>query len=289
MARASRGPRGYLIDLADDGLPSLEAGPWAEDKYRRVGMYAEMFATGMKHRWDERVYLDLFAGPGHVRIRGTNRIVMGSPLIALSLRDPFDRYVFCDQDPNAIDALAARCARVNDRADVRLVRGDANEQLSEIIDHLPVHGVDRRVLSFCFLDPYRLNIHFGSVRHLAENRPIDFLILLALHIDANRNIERYASEESGVIDDFLGDPHWRARWDSARSRGATVVEFLAEEYSRRMASLGYIPLPLERMVKIRSHDRRLPLYYLALFSRNERGLDFWDEVLKYSDDQLPLL
>lgn len=56
-----------------------------------------------------------------------------------------------------------------------------------------------------------------------------------------------------------------------------------------MASLGYIPMPLERMVKIRTHDGQLPLYYLAFFSRNKRGLQFWDEVLKYSDDQLSLL
>jgi hypothetical protein len=29
--------------------------------------------------------------------------------------------------------------------------------------------------------------------------------------------------------------------------------------------------------------------YLAFFSRNERGLQFWNEVLKYSDDQLSLI
>jgi hypothetical protein len=68
-----------------------------------------------------------------------------------------------------------------------------------------------------------------------------------------------------------------------------VVEFLAEEYSARMAGLGYIPMALDRMVKVRTHDRRLPLYYLAFFSRNERGLQFWNEVLKYSDDQLSLI
>jgi len=38
----------------------------------------------------------------------------------------------------------------------------------------------------------------------------------------------------------------------------------------------------------RVHDS-VPLYYLAFFSRNERGLDYWREVLRYSDDQLPLL
>jgi hypothetical protein len=31
---------------------------------RHIGMYAALFASGMKNRWKRRVYLDLFAGPG---------------------------------------------------------------------------------------------------------------------------------------------------------------------------------------------------------------------------------
>ncbi len=91
-----RARKNYFIEVEDDGLPSCEIGPWAEDKYRRLGMYAEMFSTGMKNLWDTRVYLDLFAGPGHSQLRGTGRYYAGSPLIALSLPDRFDRYIFCD-------------------------------------------------------------------------------------------------------------------------------------------------------------------------------------------------
>jgi len=61
---------------------------------------------------------------------------------------------------------------------------------------------------------------------------MDFLILLALYVDANRNIERYAGEESEVINRLLGDRLWRPRWEAARRDGKSVVEFLAEEYSR---------------------------------------------------------
>ncbi len=286
---ARRKPRNYLIEVPDDGLLTYEVGPWAEDKYRRVGMYGQMFATGMKNRWDLRVYLDLFSGPGHSRLKGTTRTVLASPLISLSLRDRFDRYVFADENPAAVAALRQRVGRMAPEADVRYVAGDANERVEEIVSELPVHGVDGRVLSFCFLDPYKLNIDFGTVRRLADGRPMDFLILLALYVDANRNIERYASEESEVIDRLLGDDSWRPRWEAARAAGTSVVEFLAVEYSARMASLGYIPMALDRMVKIRTHDGRLPLYYLAFFSRNERGLDFWDKVLNWSDDQLKLL
>jgi hypothetical protein len=36
---------------------------------------------------------------------------------------------------------------------------------------------------------------------------------------------------------------------------------------------------------VRSHDKNLRLYRLALFSRHERAYKFWDEVLKYGIDQ----
>lgn len=50
-----------------------------------------------------------------------------------------------------------------------------------------------------------------------------------------------------------------------------------------------LPMSLEDMVKVRTHERRLPLYYLAFYSKHRRGLDFWRKVRAYSDDQLDML
>ncbi|OLD58679.1 MAG: hypothetical protein AUI33_17360 [Ignavibacteria bacterium 13_1_40CM_2_61_4] len=277
--------RDYFITVPDDGLLAYEVGPWAEDKYRRVGMYAEMFATGMKNLWDRRVYLDLFAGPGHARVRGTTKVVLGSPMIALQLPDRFDRYVFADEYSNALNALKARVARVTPPPSVSFIPGDVNAILDGILEEIPK---ERRTLSFCFLDPYRLNIQFDTVRRLADRGPVDFLILLALYVDANRNERTYVEDTNETIDAFLGDSTWRETWEYVRKAGLTIVEFLAKEYASRMVRLGYLPVSLDRMVKVRTHNKRLPLYYLAFFSRHKKGLEFWDQVLKYSDDQLGL-
>ena len=55
-----------------------------------------------------------------------------------------------------------------------------------------------------------------------------------------------------------------------------------------METLRYIQQPLDRMRHVRSVDKNLPLYYLALFSRHKTAYKFWGEVLKYSDDQTSL-
>ncbi len=288
MSKGRKQHRNYLIEAPVDGLLTSDIGEWAADKYRHLGMYAEMFATGMKNRWPKRVYLDLFSGPGHARIRGSLQHVLGSPLIALSLPDRFDRYIFADESDGAISALQLRVSRTAPGVDAHYLVGDANDRVGDIVDKIPVGDEGGGVLSFCFLDPYRLNVHFETVKALAAGRSMDFLILLALYVDANRNLDLYIGDESQTIDRFLGDEDWRERWASARKDGRGFVAFLAAEYANRMAKIGYLPMALNQMVKVRTYEGRLPLYYLAFFSKKPKGVEFWQEVLKYSNDQLPL-
>lgn len=279
--------RDYFIEAPDDGLLTNPIGPWAQDKYRYVGMYAELFATGMKNKWPRRVYLDLFAGPGYSKLRDSGRVVLGSPLIALNLPDLFDAYVFSDDNPAALEALRIRVARVRAETAVTYVPGDANAAVKRIVEVMSSPDM-KGALSFCFLDPYKLNIHFDTVRRIAEGRPVDFLILLALYVDANRNLQWYLADGNPTIDRFLGDQTWRSRWKEAQRDGASIVEFLAKEYSDHMSQIGYLPMTLEDMVKVRTYEKNLPLYFLAFFSRHRQGLKFWGEVRKYATDQLSL-
>ena len=55
-----------------------------------------------------------------------------------------------------------------------------------------------------------------------------------------------------------------------------------------MSRIGYLPMALQDMVKVRTYDKRLPLYYLAFFSKHEKGLEFWQQVRRYATDQLTL-
>jgi hypothetical protein len=55
-----------------------------------------------------------------------------------------------------------------------------------------------------------------------------------------------------------------------------------------METLGYLPTPIHKMKRVRSDEKNLPLYYIALFSRNQLAHDFWDDTLKYGKDQIEL-
>jgi three-Cys-motif partner protein len=268
----------------DDGLYLNEVGVWVEDKHRLVELYEALFSTGMKFKWDVRVCIELFAGPGLLRVRETNRLLWGSPIRSLAVKDPFDKYIFCDANGEALNALRQRVARMFPSIDVSFVEGDCNGNVEQIKELIPVGSKSRKVLSFCFVDPYDLSVRFSTIKSLSE-RYMDFLVLLALNMDANRNLQPYLNPANRKLDEFLGLPDWRERWERRSPATMTFPQFLGEMYAAQMETLDYLPLPFHRMKQIRSDVRNLPLYHLALFSRKRLAYDYWEEVLKYSSPQ----
>ncbi|MGH9776281.1 MAG: three-Cys-motif partner protein TcmP [Candidatus Acidiferrales bacterium] len=269
------------MTVQSDGLKTTSIGKWALDKYRLVSLYSRLFSTGMKLKWPTRVYVDLYAGSGFSEIEGTNHLYWGSPLLALGVPDPFDKYVLCERDPASLQALRGRVIRLFPSADVRFVAGDCDERIEEIESHVPnEHGV----LSFCFADPFDLSIKFSTVERLASRR-VDFLFVLMLHVDANRNAHHYARPEIRKIDEFLGFSDWRKQWQQDEAKGIEFPRFLAERFNHQMEGIGYLPVPFHQMKQIRSDVKNLPLYHLALFSKHGRAFDFWNQVLKYGTDQ----
>ena len=268
-----------------DKLETPEVGAWAEKKYQLVHMYDELFASGMKNKWT-RVYLDLYSGAGKALVRKGGKVLLGSPLLALNIPDKYDKYVFCEENRTLLEALRTRVSTDYPDADVSYVHGDCNRNLEEIISHIPKHSPARKVLTFCFVDPFSLNIEFKTIKRLSELF-VDFLILLAFS-DASRNQTTYISPDNDRIERFLGEIDWREKWLNEMKRGQTFVRFLEREYISQMASLGYPSDSAKLMIEIRSDDKNLSLYHLAFFSRSEVGYRFWRDVQKYALAQTQL-
>ncbi len=273
------------IQTHDDGLVCQDVGGWTETKHSLVSLYAKLFASGMRAKWDVRVYVEFYAASGYAKVRGTSKIIPGSPLRALSLEHPFDKYIFCEADAERLEALKIRVRRHAPKADVHYIAGNCNEKVDEILRAIPQASPQKKVLTLCFVDPPDIGIKFATVRRLSE-RYVDFLVLLALYMDANRNVANYVKEKAVKIDEFLGSKTWRAQWNQRVLEGIDFPQFLAEEFSKSMESLRYRSQPLHKMKTVTiSEIMNVRLYRLALFSRHDRAYAFWDQVLKYSTPQ----
>jgi three-Cys-motif partner protein len=272
------------LTWSPDDLAVNVTGPWAEEKYRLLASYLDMFSTAMKLRWDKRVYIDLYAGPGCTVVRETNQWFRGSPLLALSVRDSFDKYIFCEKDETNIGALKERVRRHHKELDVSFIAGDCTSKVDEILEKIPPHSRSQKVLSFCFVDPFSLDMHFATIEALSA-KFMDFLVLLALDMDARRNLKNYFRSTSTKADLFLGLPDWRERWKRFSQADNSFQRFLAAEFEKQMISLGYRKHSRANTKHIYTMDRNLPLYHLAYFSRHSKGYKFWDECLNYSSAQ----
>jgi len=177
-----------LPALRDDGLVTEEIGDRGLDKYRLLHLYCQLFAASMKKKWDCRVYIDLFAGSGRSHVKGTKKIVAGSPLIALGVDPIFDKYILCEKDPDKLSVLKTRVSRDYPNANVEFQPGDANQNVDQVIKRIPQYAKDFKVLSFCFVDPYNLkDLAFKTIDRLST-RFVDFMVLIATDMDAVRNV-----------------------------------------------------------------------------------------------------
>ena len=275
-------------EIEEDGLIIPPVGRWSEEKYDLVRNYIAMFTGAMREKWNALVYIDLFSGAGYAKIERISRIVQASPIIALNAPKPFDKYIFCDNDAEKINALRMRVERNFAHLNCYFFEGDSNVEIDSISNEIPMYSKNFKVLAFCFIDPYNLRcLKFQTVECLSQ-RYVDFLILLPTYMDGNRNIQNYLRSEDNRVEQFTGLEDWRERWSEAVKNGTSFGSFLADNFGKQMASLDYIYNGIGKMRKIHQTSHRVPLYHLAFFSRNKLGEKFWEESVKYSNQQLSL-
>ncbi len=274
--KKDRWPDLCSLVLEDDGLPVREAGSWTEDKLFYWNRYLEITTTAMVGSpfWPAVVYVDLFAGPGILRLRDSGKRIPGSVLLAANTPKPFDLILACEKDPATAETCLARLASSGAGQRSEVFVGDCNRQIDNLVKRIP-----ERALTLAFVDPEGLHAKFETLRKLADGRRVNLLILLADRMDAVRNIKLYHSQSSSNLDDFLGpDCDWRAAYNELpKHEDGTAVGLMLERLLRKQLQevLGYTVFSGEVMRTSKS-----AIYRVIYASKSDKGLDFWNKVSK---------
>jgi len=262
--------------FGNDGLPVRDSGSWVEDKLYYLGRYLKIFSVGMKNKWAGRLYyVDLFAGPGRCRIRGTKKEIDGSPLVAL-LGFTFSKYFFFEADRPCFEALEARAKRraPDKYKNVNMVYGDCNKTIEQV--DLPATG-----LGLAFIDPTGISqISFDTVRKLTANRQIDLIINFPEGMGIRMNLHQYTQNDTSALNRFMGSARWQERYRQSLTSFDQVCREIAKEYLDNLRSLGYLAVDGD-WIPVRT-DQNTLLYYLLFASRNPRGNDFWRKIKRIS-------
>lgn len=276
-----------LPALIDDELLTPEIKMHSLDKYRVIRYFLNIFSKSMKNRWNNRVYIDLFASAGRSRVENENKIVPGSPLLALGVDVKFDKYIFCEKDPLYANVLEKRVSKICEKNKYKIIRGDVNENVTSILKEIPKFGKGNTCLSFCLADPYRISdLKFETIQKLSQSLRVDFLILIPSSMDIRRNERIYIDSEEVTLDNFLGDQNWRDGWQKKKATtnsdfGLYVLNYFCE----KMKNLGYIYDGLNETKTVFLKSKNLSLYHLAYFSKSELGYEFWEDTKNYTNPQ----
>ena len=259
---------------APDGLPIQCVGRWSMHKHYYLAQYIEATREVRSRFLEPRgrggaAFIDLFAGPGLACDRHTGDIIDGSPLIALGhTAAPFSRLIFCEIDPDNVRALTERTA--DDAERVRIVPGDCNETITDIIELIPEYG-----LNIALIDPFAPRaLRWDTIRALARVTRMDFIIHFPTG-PIKRNFGRGTSDRR--IDEMVGTDAWRAD-----VRGARDVSKLIDHLRSSLVALGYTHEQVRSLQIMNS--RNLPIYHLVYASRHNRGNAIWQSIARRTPD-----
>jgi len=259
---------GDFVTASDGGL-AISIGPWAKEKLHYIKRYCEIFNTGMKNTWPVRSYIDLFAGPGICVVEKSGEELLGSPLVALTTTIPFSHYYFNDMDAESIQALQMRVNKYGITS-VKCINKDCDSVIDELLTQLPNNSLD-----FCFIDPFKWEIRFDSIRKLTENRRMDLAI--TFHVG---NMKRVAEDPPAELLHFFPDKTWISDYRNARDKRKSTGRALLDAYERGLSKLGYIAVK-DYVLQVNSNN--VPLYHLVFASKSKRGTDFWDKIASRSE------
>jgi three-Cys-motif partner protein len=251
---------------ADDGRDILEVGEWARDKHHFLRRYLHAFCVAMKNkRWSGLHYIDLFAGPGILRLQDSGKLLWGSPLIAAQVPG-FTALHLCEKKPKLFDALTSRLesTRSSARIITHLYHADANRIAPTLIQKIPP-----KALCLAFLDPYGLHLEFKTLTVLAQRR-VDLIIFFPDHLDAIRNLRYvYHDQPNSNLDRYLGEGvDWRAA--IKRAPQSKWAETLRKLYEVNIRKLGYKEFEHARIC-----GKSGPLYQLIYCSHHPAGSKIW--------------
>jgi len=259
-----------LVPGTTDGLPVRLVKPHSAKKAKLVSRDLGTVGRAMNRQWFDVQYLELYCGPGYLYDEATGEEVLGSPLQALGLTVPFDRYVFSDFSQTCTDALSARIASLRSRQPalppVDVLCGDANDpQHLDVVCSL----LDPRALVIAYLDPAKPNLHFTTVRYLAERFKFIDLIINLPFSGIHRSLAAGGEDGPRLM---LNHEHPRELLD--REEGRTA-ENIRNHYDQQLRSLGFAHIA-RRCVK--TMPTNSPLYDVVLASRNAAGVKLFERA-----------
>lgn len=183
-------------------------GDWTIEKLDILTGYLDAYLIALKNMKFKKVYVDAFAGTGHITTHDGQYEIAGSARLALLANNHFDQYYFIEKDKKKATQLLTM---VNSEFPtlakrVHIKNGDANTLLANICS-----AIDWRYnRALLFLDPYATEVSWVTLEAIAQTGSFDVWYLFPFSA-LNRMLRRDGHmDQSWInrINRLLGDNGW---------------------------------------------------------------------------------
>lgn len=257
-----------------------EIGYWSEVKLAILAEYARLYNQILTSNQLRSVYIDGFAGAGHHKAKGSDRIIEGSPARALGVRPAFGEYHFIDMNPARAGALKHLG---KGRNNVHIYEGDCNQVLiQDIFPHVRYENYQR---ALCILDPYGLHLDWQVIKKAADSRVIEiFLNFPVMDMQMNvfwSNPDRVTEENRKRMTRFWGDQSWMEAaytpiqglfGEMTEKNPIDTITTAFQARLRRVAGFAYVPDPIPMR-----NTKGAIVYYLFFAAHNRTA----HKIVKY--------
>jgi three-Cys-motif partner protein len=269
----------FLLARDSDPFPELPiehgktgegVGDWVPlQKHTYLAKYIEGTRQARK-KFRERIFIDLFCGPGRIQVKAEGRTRHGGAIIGWQhsrLSDAaFTACLVGDLDAERALACQARLKAFG--APVKSFVGPAEETVDQVLKAIPTGA-----LCLAYLDPYNLqHLDFSIIKKLAKLEYVDFAVHFST-MDLRRNVLMEFNPERARFD--LTAPGWRDRIDPMAFVRGDADEAFFDYWCSLVKDLGFNIS--QRIPLVRDNGNR-PLYHLVFFSRHPLPNRIWGDV-----------
>ncbi|MBL8524168.1 MAG: three-Cys-motif partner protein TcmP [Betaproteobacteria bacterium] len=249
----------------------LEVGDWSVEKHQLLRRYVDASWAARK-KWPKRCFIDLFCGPGRMRIKTSQIETDGGALVAWrqsKVRDAAFTQVFIgDVDHESLLSCKRRLDSLG--APVAAFEGEAVATVDKVVEQLPRSG-----LHLAYLDPFNMeHLPFAIIEKLASFPNIDIVVHFSV-MDLQREIELDFERDAPRFDAFA--PGWRENVDVRNlTKQQGRIEFV-HYWLKLVQGLGF---KHSKEMPLMTNSRNGPLYRMMFLMRHELANKLWSEIAR---------
>jgi len=271
-------------------------GNWTTIKLEVLSKYLSAYSMILKKTPFKFAYIDAFAGTGYIKDKSKKKAkdelplieydieaqeyIKGSVKIALESEPKFDSYIFIELDEKKTKELENVIEKehfeLKDKITIK------NDDANKVIQNLCSRNWEKH-RAVLFLDPFGMEVEWGTIEAIAKTKAIDLWILFPLGISVNRMLMKDRSEIpkewSDDLDKIFGTHEWFNEFYREKNeatlfgRDETVVKTanfdkIATYYIKRLQEI-FVGVVEEPMYLYNSTNN--PIFLLCFASGNKRG------------------